>query len=667
MQQRLLVRWFAAVGMLMALVLMPMPAAAQEGGDFTLTVIHTNDTHSHIEQFNASGSTCSDEEAAANECFGGVARRATKIAELRGAATNPILVDAGDQFQGSLFYTQYKGAEAVEFMTTLGYEAMTIGNHEFDDGPENLGNFLDNVSFPVVSANIDASAEPAIDGKFVKSTIIEVGGDKVGILGLTTNTTPYTSSPGPTVAFGDYAPALEPEIAALQEQGVNKIVLLSHIGYEDDQTLAAAIDGIDVIVGGHSHTLLSNTAEEASGPYPTVVDSPSGAPVLIVQDGAYGKYLGNLEVSFDADGVATSWQGDPILLDSTVAEDPDVLARVEEMAVPLEALRTTVIGETATDLDGSRTTCRFAECSMGALITDAMVWASQNDGVQIGIENGGGIRSSIEAGEVTMGQVIEVLPFGNTLATFGLTGEDLLAALENGVSRAENPDNEGTGRFPQVSGMRFTWDGTQPVGQRIVSAELENADGAFIPIDPTATYKIATNDFNRRGGDEYTVFAEKAIDPYDFGPPLDQVVADYIKEYTPINVQLEGRITRVDSPVTQEPAEASAETAAVTATETTTTAATAASTASATPEATASETATEAAPTEAATPEATVSETATAATEAAATEAATPETTPTAMPTTGADANTLPLITAFLVVVLLAGVEAARGRRNRVM
>ena len=601
MRQKQLVRWLVVVGMLMALVLVAMPAAAQESGAFTLTVIHTNDTHAHIEQFDSSGSSCSEEKAAAGECFGGVARRATKIEELRGTATNPILVDAGDQFQGSLYYTQYKGAEAVEFMNMLGYQAMTLGNHEFDDGPANLGNFLDGVNFPVVSSNIDASAEPAIDGKFVKSTVLEVGGEMIGLVGLTTNTTPFSSSPGPTVSFADYVPALEPEIAALQAQGVNKIVLLSHIGYEDDQVLAAAIDGIDVIVGGHSHTLLSNTVEGASGPYPTVIDSPSGAPVLIVQDGAYGMYLGDLEVTFDADGVATSWQGDPILLDSSIAEDPAVTALVQELAVPLEVLRTTIIGSTATDLDGSRESCRFAECSMGALITDAMVWASQNDGVQVAIENGGGIRSSIAAGEVTMGQVIEVLPFGNTLATLGLTGEDLLAALENGVSRAENPDNEGTGRFPQVSGLRFSWDGTQPVGERIVSAEVENADGSFSPIDPAAIYKVATNDFNRRGGDEYTVFAEKAIDPYDFGTPLDQVVASYITAFTPINVQLEGRITRLDTPVTPEPTA-----------------------------------------TEAPTPE------------------ATPEATPTEMPTTGADPYSLPLITAFLVVALLAGVEAVR-------
>lgn len=249
------------------------PVTAQDDG-FTLTILHTNDTHSHIEQFAGSGATCSEEQATAGECVGGVARRATKIAELMGTATNPILVDAGDQFQGSLYYTQYRGDEAAEFMPLLGYQAMAIGNHEFDDGPANLAAFIDKVGLPVLSANIYATGDSDLAGKILPFTVLDVNGEQVGVIGLTTDTTPFSSSPGDTVAFGEYVAALEPVIAELDAQGVNKIVLLSHIGYADDQALAAAIDGIDVIVGGHSHTLLSNTIEGASGPYPTVVDSP---------------------------------------------------------------------------------------------------------------------------------------------------------------------------------------------------------------------------------------------------------------------------------------------------------------------------------------------------------------------------------------------------------
>ncbi|MCB9115634.1 MAG: 5'-nucleotidase C-terminal domain-containing protein [Caldilineaceae bacterium] len=630
------------MGIIVAILLVfgSLPVSAQDDAGFTLTVLHTNDTHSHIEQFDGFSGSCSEEEAAAGECFGGIARRATMLAELRASATNPILVDAGDQFQGSLYYTQYRGQEAADYMPMLGYQAMAVGNHEFDDGPANLAKFIDAVGLPVLSANIDASADPDLAGKIAASTVLDVDGEQVGIIGLTTDTTPTSSSPGNTVSFGEYVASLEPVIADLEAQGINKIILLSHIGYADDQTLAAAIDGIDVIVGGHSHTLLSNTDEDASGPYPTVVNAPGGNPVLIVQDGAYGKYLGNLEVTFDADGVASSWQGDPILLDASVAEDADVLTMVAKLAQPLEELRSTVVGQSTGILDGSRESCRFGECTMGNIVTDAMLWATQNDGTQIAIENGGGLRASIEAGDVTMGNVLEVLPFGNTMATFGLKGSDLLLALESGVGRAENPDNEGTGRFPQVAGLRFSWDGSKPAGERIVSAEVRGADGEYSPVDPEAVYQLVTNDFNRRGGDDYAVFNDSAINPYDFGSPLDQALADYITAHSPVDVQLEGRITRVDSPE----AAATEEAAAAEATPAAEAAATEEAAAEATPAA-------EAAATEEAAAEATP------AAEEAAAEA------PTALPTTGAGDAGWPALVALLVLAALAMPVALR-RRN---
>jgi 5'-nucleotidase/UDP-sugar diphosphatase len=156
--------------------------------------------------------------------------------------------------------------------------------------------------------------------------------------------------------------------------------------------------------------------------------------------------------------------------------------------------------------------------------------------------NGGGIRASIAAGDVSLGDVLEVLPFGNMIATFELKGADVWAALENGVSRAENPENEGTGRFPQVAGLRFTWNPDLPVGSRVASVEVKNPDGSYSPIDLNATYKLAANDFMRGGGDDYSVFAEKAINPYDFGPNLDEAVANYITAQSPVAPTVEGRI-----------------------------------------------------------------------------------------------------------------------------
>ncbi|MFN8449328.1 MAG: 5'-nucleotidase C-terminal domain-containing protein [Anaerolineae bacterium] len=193
------------------------------------------------------------------------------------------------------------------------------------------------------------------------------------------------------------------------------------------------------------------------------------------------------------------------------------------------------------------------ECNLGNLITDAM---RAETGAQIAITNGGGIRSNVPVGEatpadtalaapmqVTLGDVLTVFPFGNLVSTFQLDGADVIAALENGVSQVE----AGAGRFPQVSGIRYSWDGSKDPGSRIISVEVLGQDGSYSPIDPAATYTIASNDFMRRGGDGYTVFNDNAIDPYDFGKPLDQVLADYIANNSPIAPAVEGRITRVDA------------------------------------------------------------------------------------------------------------------------
>lgn len=521
-----------------------LPAGAQQNGqDFTLTILHTNDVHARVDQFDSSGNSCDAEEAAANECFGGAARLKTVVEQVRAETPNTVLLDAGDQFQGTLFYNQYRGGEAQEMMTLLGYQAMTIGNHEFDNGPGPLGSFGRGVKFPLVSANIDASAEPELAGLINPYTILEVGGQQIGVIGATTAEADILSSPGPNVKFNEVAPAVGAAVDELTAAGVNKIIVLTHIGYLADLELAKAVPGLDVIVGGHSHTLLSNTDPAAAGSYPTVVAGADGSQTLVVTAGSWAKALGRLDVTFNGEGVVTGYAGEPILLDSSVVQDDAVRSRVNALAGPIEALRNQVIGTAIVDIDGERAACRFAECTMGDLIADAVLWKSQTNGAQMVIINGGGIRASIKAGNVTVGDVLTVLPFGNMIATFELNGAEVVQALENGVSRAENPDNEGTGRFPQVAGLRYSWDPAQPVGSRITAVEVKNTDGSYSPIDLTATYQVASNDFMRGGGDGYEVFVT-ARNAYDFGPALDQAVQEYIQTFSPVAPMVEGRISQ---------------------------------------------------------------------------------------------------------------------------
>jgi 5'-nucleotidase len=377
------------------------------------------------------------------------------------------------------------------------------------------------------------SREPTLADQVQKSAVLEVGGERIGIVSVLAEDTPETSSPGANVIFSSMVDGAQAEIDRLTEEGVDKIVVLSHVGLPADERLAQALTGADVIVGGHSHTLLSNTQEGAAGPYPTVVND-----VPIVQAYAYGKFLGELVVTWDDEGNVVSATGEPILLDASVAEDEAALARVTELAGPLEAIRNEVVAEAADAIDGERESCRAVECEMGNLVAEAMLDRVRDQGVTIAIANGGGLRASIDAGPITKGEVLTVLPFQNTLSTFEVTGQAIVEALENGASQIE----EGAGRFAQVAGLKYTIDLTQPAGSRIGDVQVLIGGDAWGPIDPAATYGVVSNNYVRGGGDGFAMFVD-AANAYDFGPDLADVTAEYLAANAPYQPFTDGRIT----------------------------------------------------------------------------------------------------------------------------
>ena len=522
---------------MMSRLLASVAALTLTGGmasaDYALTILHTNDFHARFEQISKYDSGCGSDDAAEGKCFGGSARLVTAIADARARSNNSILVDGGDQFQGTLFYTYYKGALAAEMMNKMGYTAMTVGNHEFDDGPEVLRGFMDAVNFPVLMSNADVSAEPLLAEKLAKSVVIEQGGEKLGLIGLTPQDTDELASPGPNVTFTDPIAAVQGEVDRLTAEGVNKIIVLSHSGYVVDQRVAAGTTGVDVIVGGHSNTLLSNTSDRAAGPYPTMVGDTA-----IVQAYAYGKFLGELNVTFNDVGEIVEASGEPLVMDASVVPDEATAERIAEAAMPLDEIRNRVVADTGQPIGGERDVCRAMVCEMGVLIAEAMLDRVKDQGVQIAIQNGGGIRASIDAGPVTMGEVLTVLPFQNTLSTFEVTGATVVEALENGVSQIE----EGAGRFPQVAGLKYTVDPAMTaMDGRIRDVMVQTADG-FVPIDPATTYKLVSNNYVRNGGDGYDMF-KSAENAYDFGPDLADVTAEYIAVNAPYAPFTDDRIT----------------------------------------------------------------------------------------------------------------------------
>lgn len=512
--------------------------------DYTLNILHINDVHSRIESITKYDNTCDAKGEEENKCFGGIARVKSMIDqrrdELKAAGKNVLTIDAGDQFQGSLFYSTYKGEAAVEFMNGIGFDVMAVGNHEFDDGPATLSKFVDKAEFPVISGNIDVSKEPLLAGKIKGYIIKEVAGEKIGLVSTLAEDTVETSSPGENVIFNSSEAYLKKAVEELTAQGVNKIIAVTHEGLTKDMDLASKVSGIDMIVGGHSHSLLSNTDEKAEGKYPVLVKNPDGKDVPIVTAYAYTKYVGDIEVTFDDEGNVTSAKGDPILLDASVKPDEGFLKRVVELGAPIQDLKNKVIGSIAADIDGARETCRLMECEMGNLVSDAMLERVKDQGIDIAIQNGGGLRASIKSGEVTMGDVLTVLPFQNTVATFQLKGADVIAALENGLSQVE----EVAGRFPQVAGLKYSWDKTKPAGERVVSAEVMK-DGAWVALDKEATYGVVSNNYMRSGGDGYKIFKTAGMNAYDYGPNLENVVADYIANHPDYKAYTDGRITEV--------------------------------------------------------------------------------------------------------------------------
>ena len=503
--------------------------------DYTLHVIHINDLHSRIEPINRFDSTCSAEDNAEGKCFGGVARVKTMIDQLRAEldGQNVIVLDAGDQYQGSLMYTTYKGDVEAEMMEKIGFDVMAVGNHEFDDGDEGLLKLIDNVSFPVISGNLDVSQSNILADKVQNHVVLEVGGEKIGIVSALAVDTVETSSPSDAVIFQNEIDSISADVATLTAEGVTKIIALTHVGLPKDLEIAAAVPGLDAVVGGHSHTYLSASDPDRAGAYPTFASQEDGTLVPVVQAYAYSKYVGHLELNFDDAGNLTYASGDTILLDASVEEDAEIVARVAELAGPIEEMKTRIVAEAAEAIEGSRDVCRAMECPMGNLVADAMLDRVQDQGVQIAIQNGGGLRSSIDAGEVTMGEVLSVLPFQNTLSTFEVTGAQILAALENGVSQVE----EGAGRFPQVAGMSFTFDLTQAPGSRISNVMVGDA-----ALDPEATYGAVSNNYVRNGGDGYRMFRD-AMNAYDYGPDLADVTAEYLAKVGPYQPFTDGRIT----------------------------------------------------------------------------------------------------------------------------
>ncbi len=478
-----------------------------------LTILHVNDTHGHIVPF----TPFFYKLVGSGQKAGGAAYLATMIEKER--AANPdgtILLSAGDMFQGTPVSNIFHGKPVVEIMNYLHFDAMTIGNHEFDWGQGALHSIISEASFPVLSANVFTR-----DGGYIKGVkpyiILKRKGVRIAVIGLTTPETRYTTKIENVAGLTFALPksVMPSMIRAVRAKGASIVIALTHLGLYADRELASQVRGIDLIVGGHSHT--------------AILDPLVQSGTVIVQAGCYGLYLGVMKIAYDPQTkkIVSFTRKNELMQVSpeSAPPDPKVARIVAKYEAKVEPEFSKTIGTAANDL----TRKPSGESSLGDLVADAMRYAS---GAAIAFQNRGGIRADIPAGPITMNEVFTALPFDDNIVSMDLTGKQIREALEQSVGYEDIS--------LQVSGIRVVYDMSKPPGERIVSIKV-----AGQPLNNRASYRIATNDFLAAGGDRFDVF--KHGRNISTGQSLREAVVEYIRKNSPVKAGGVGRIILKDS------------------------------------------------------------------------------------------------------------------------
>lgn len=526
-----------------AIVLPFILGSPRAQGVFTLNILHLNDTHSNL--LPLSMPVLPDSAGGYRRIdVGGAALVATEVRRAKHEDVNVLFLHAGDLVQGTLFYTVYGGRADAAVYNAMGLDAMALGNHEFDRGSEGLALLLDEVDFPVVCANISLTEDTLLAGRVAPFAVLSAGGERIGVIGLITEQLASVSSPSDQTVTLSALESGRSAVEALSLIGVDKIVVLSHLGYQHDIRLAESVQGVDVIVGGHTHSVLGRFEHLGlafEGDYPTVVTGPDGENVLIVTAWRYGAMLGNLTVEFDPDGRVVAWNGSPLILTTEdtrgtpglrrTEPDPLVGEMVDGYASALEDFQNEFVAFAEIDLPNVRVP--GGSLPMGSLIApivcDAMLWKANRlgTGADIALQNAGGVRIDVPRGEITVGTVYTLLPFGNTMAVLDLSGHQVKDLLEDALSSIfDHGLSDGT--FPYVAGMRYAASLGAPYGSRVTSVEVAVSGGGYVPLDPEATYRLVTNSFVAGGGDGFASLS--GIPGTDTGFIDAEILAEYLRE-----------------------------------------------------------------------------------------------------------------------------------------
>ncbi|AEH45930.1 NAD pyrophosphatase/5'-nucleotidase NadN [Thermodesulfatator indicus DSM 15286] len=523
-----------------------------ENENFELTVIHLNDIHSHLPEEEKS---LYFDGTKTYVQMGGMPRVISKIKSLTETEPNPIVLNAGDMIVGTLYYVLFKGEATAKLLNFINWDAVILGNHEFDNGNEGLKSFLDKLNAPVVSANIIPQEGSILKGYWEPYRIIERQGEKIGIIGIGySQKTKDSSNPGEDIDFLEEIETARQYVQELENQGVNKIIILSHFGMENDLLLAQEVDGVDVVIDGDSHSLLGDYSEyglsSQYNQYPQIIEKADGTKVCVASAWQYAYAVGKLHVEFDKNGHVTDCSGVTTILlgdifkqkdaegkkvevdEATrahildliaqsggklevVAPDETALEALSEYISQVEELKNKEIGEAAEFLGHNRIpgdkwdgVSYLPEHGSEIAPLVAKSFYEKVKDADLAIQNAGGVRTYIDQGPITIGEVYTLLPFSNTLFTLELTGAEIKQVLEDALANFE--DNGGsTGSFPYAYGIRYKIDMSQPKNQRVYDLEIMNREThEWSPINPDQTYKVVTNSYIAAGKDGYLTFGK---------------------------------------------------------------------------------------------------------------------------------------------------------------
>ncbi|MDI9571210.1 MAG: bifunctional metallophosphatase/5'-nucleotidase [Pseudomonadota bacterium] len=536
-----------------------------------LALVHINDTHSHLEplpvDLEIDGIRTTVE-------LGGFARIKTILDEFRAEAKELLLLHGGDAVQGTAYFPRFGGAVEFDFLNLLGVDAMTFGNHEFDLGPAPIPGWINRSRFPWLAANIDFSGEPAIAPLTRPFLIKEIDGEKVGIIGLTTEDTPLLARDVGRAVFHDPVAAARRQVETLTTRGINRIVVLSHLGYRRDLDLAAKVSGIDIIVGGHSHSLLSDAGPirgigglTPEGPYPTVATAPDGKTVLVLQAWQWGHAVGSIRVDFTAAGEVAGYRGAITIPcggsfkqnGAPVPPESDAYRRIVRTLSAGGAARITPEDRQTRDrlAPYARQVAGYREAPVavatqpivrgpnrgpGPLAADSMLASCPE--ARLSLLNSGAVRRDFNAGTVSVADVMEALPFGNTLVLVDLTGRELRRTLEEYLAfLARRYPRQTPPPMPYVAGARLAIRPAAPEGSRVQDILIRDPSGAYRPADPQAVYRVVVNAFMAGGGDGMTTLGKAAGFRADTGIVDQDAFRDHLRKLGSFGDPAERRIT----------------------------------------------------------------------------------------------------------------------------